>query len=43
MIKITHTLPLEKTAKGIEILRRGEGIEILVDPRLKPGRKGVLS
>lgn len=31
---ITHTLPLEKTAEGIEILRRGEGIEILIDPRL---------
>lgn len=30
---ITHTLPLEKTAEGIEILRRGEGIEILIDPR----------
>lgn len=31
---ITHTLPLEKTAEGIEILRRGEGIEIFIDPRL---------
>ena len=31
---ITHTLPLEKTAEGIEILRRGEGIEILIDPKL---------
>lgn len=31
---ITHTLPLEKTAEGIEILRRGEGIEILIDPRM---------
>lgn len=31
---ITHTLPLEKTGEGIEILRRGEGIEILIDPRL---------
>ena len=31
---ITHTLPLEKTAEGIEILRRGEGIEIMIDPRL---------
>jgi 2-desacetyl-2-hydroxyethyl bacteriochlorophyllide A dehydrogenase len=31
---ITHTLPLEKTAEGIEILRRGEGIEILIDPRI---------
>ncbi|MEI6100626.1 MAG: alcohol dehydrogenase catalytic domain-containing protein [Eubacteriales bacterium] len=31
---ITHTLPLEKTAEGIELLRRGEGIEILIDPRI---------
>jgi 2-desacetyl-2-hydroxyethyl bacteriochlorophyllide A dehydrogenase len=31
---ITHTLPLDKTGEGIEILRRGEGIEILIDPRL---------
>ena len=31
---ITHTFPLEKTAEGIEILRRGEGIEILIDPNL---------
>jgi len=28
---ITHILPLEKTHEGIEILRRGEGIEILID------------
>jgi 2-desacetyl-2-hydroxyethyl bacteriochlorophyllide A dehydrogenase len=28
---ITHTLPLEKTGEGIEILHRGEGIEILID------------
>lgn len=31
---ITHTLPLEKTEEGIEILRKGEGIEVLIDPRL---------
>jgi len=31
---ITHRLPLEKTEEGIEILRKGEGIEILIDPRL---------
>ena len=31
---ITHTLPLEKTTEGIEILRRGEGIEILIDPNI---------
>lgn len=28
---ITHTLPLEKTKEAIEILRKGEGIEILID------------
>jgi 2-desacetyl-2-hydroxyethyl bacteriochlorophyllide A dehydrogenase len=28
---ITHTLPIEKTREAIEILRRGEGIEILID------------
>jgi len=28
---ITHTLPLEDTGKGIELLRKGEGIEILID------------
>jgi len=31
---ITHTLPLDDVGKGIEILRKGEGIEILVDLRL---------
>ncbi len=31
---ITHTLPLEKTREAIEILRRGEGIEILIDLKL---------
>jgi 2-desacetyl-2-hydroxyethyl bacteriochlorophyllide A dehydrogenase len=31
---ITHTLPLGKTGEGIEILGKGEGIEILIDPRL---------
>lgn len=29
---ITHTLPLSETQKGIDLLRRGEGIEILIDP-----------
>jgi 2-desacetyl-2-hydroxyethyl bacteriochlorophyllide A dehydrogenase len=28
---ITHTLPLEKTPEAIEILRKGEGIKILID------------
>jgi 2-desacetyl-2-hydroxyethyl bacteriochlorophyllide A dehydrogenase len=31
---ITHTLPLDKTREAIEILRRGEGIEILIDLKL---------
>ena len=29
---ITHTLPLDEVLDGIELLRKGEGIEILVDP-----------
>jgi 2-desacetyl-2-hydroxyethyl bacteriochlorophyllide A dehydrogenase len=28
---ITHVIPLEDTLKGIDLLRRGEGIEILID------------
>lgn len=31
---ITHILPLEDTSKGIELLRKGEGVEILIDPRI---------
>jgi len=31
---ITHTLPLDKTREAIEILHRGEGIEILIDLKL---------
>ena len=31
---ITHTLPLERTLEGIELLRKGEGVEIFIDPRL---------
>jgi 2-desacetyl-2-hydroxyethyl bacteriochlorophyllide A dehydrogenase len=30
---ITHTLPLDKLGEGIEILRKGEGVKILIDPR----------
>jgi 2-desacetyl-2-hydroxyethyl bacteriochlorophyllide A dehydrogenase len=30
---VTHTLPLEDLITGIELLRKGEGIEILIDPR----------
>lgn len=30
---ITHTLPLEDTLDGIDLLRKGEGVEILIDPR----------
>lgn len=29
---ITHTLPLEDTLKGIELLRSGAGVEIFIDP-----------
>jgi len=31
---IMHTLPLDRTREAIEILRRGEGIEILIDLKL---------
>ena len=31
---ITHILPLEKTLEGIELLRKGDGIEILIDPSI---------
>lgn len=31
---ITHTLPLEELARGIELLRSGEAVEVLIDPRL---------
>ena len=31
---LTHTIPLSDVGKGIEILSKGEGIEILVDLRL---------
>lgn len=31
---VTHTLPLEEMITGIELLRKGEGIEILIDPRI---------
>ena len=29
---ITHTMPLDKVFEGIELLGKGEGIEILIDP-----------
>lgn len=32
---ITHTLPLEKTREAIEILRKGEGVKIMIDLSLK--------
>jgi 2-desacetyl-2-hydroxyethyl bacteriochlorophyllide A dehydrogenase len=32
---ITHTLPLEKTGEAIEILRKGEGVKIMIDLSLK--------
>lgn len=31
---VTHVLPLEKTLEGIELLKTGEGVEILIDMRL---------
>lgn len=31
---ITHILPLEKIMEGIELLKRGEAVEVLIDPRL---------
>lgn len=31
---ITHTLPLEQIHEAIDLLRRGEGVEVLVDPNL---------
>jgi len=31
---ITHTLPLDKTRDAIEILRRGEGVKIMIDLKL---------
>ncbi|MCQ4688544.1 alcohol dehydrogenase catalytic domain-containing protein [Clostridium sp. SL.3.18] len=32
---VTHTLPLEEIHEAIDILRRGEGVEVLVDPRIR--------
>lgn len=31
---ITHTLPLDQIHEAIDLLRRGEGVEVLVDPNL---------
>lgn len=31
---ITHTLPLDKIHEGIELLKKGQGIEIIIDPKL---------
>lgn len=31
---VTHTLPLEQIHEAIDLLRRGEGVEVLVDPSL---------
>jgi threonine dehydrogenase-like Zn-dependent dehydrogenase len=28
----THTLPLAKTAEAIEILKKGEGVKVFIDP-----------
>ncbi|HWR22122.1 MAG TPA: alcohol dehydrogenase catalytic domain-containing protein [Feifaniaceae bacterium] len=32
---VTHTLPLTEIHEAIDLLRRGEGVEVLVDPRIK--------
>ena len=32
---VTHTLPLEEIHEAIDLLRRGEGVEVLVDPRIR--------
>lgn len=32
---ITHTFPLSRVNEGISLLTKGEGIEILIDPRIK--------
>lgn len=32
---ITHSLPLEKVQEGIQLLAKGEGIEILIYPKMK--------
>lgn len=29
---VTHVLPLDETQKGIDLLSKGEGVEILIDP-----------
>lgn len=31
---VTHTLPLSEVHEAIDLMRRGEGVEVLVDPRL---------
>jgi threonine dehydrogenase-like Zn-dependent dehydrogenase len=30
---VTHVLPLARTAEGIEILRKGEGVKAFINPR----------
>lgn len=31
---VTHTLPLEEVHQAIDLIRKGEGVEVLVDPRM---------
>lgn len=31
---VTHILPLDRLEEGIDLLRKGEGIEIMIDPRI---------
>ena len=32
---VTHTLPLEQIHEAIDLVCRGEGVEVLVDPRIQ--------
>lgn len=31
---VTHTLPLEEVHEAIDLMRRGEGVEVLVNPNI---------
>ncbi|MEG1887076.1 MAG: alcohol dehydrogenase catalytic domain-containing protein [Oscillospiraceae bacterium] len=34
-ILVTHVLPLEQISEGIELLRKGAGVEIYIDPKMR--------
>lgn len=38
---VTHTLPLEEVHEAIDLMRRGEGVEVLVDPQMNTGGSDV--